>query len=90
MPREFHDLLQTTKIVVEITFKFRERALLVPQYVVNEQIKKMRYHDMLIDDIIDFVSISGCRTLEHTIDRAREGILRWSFGRSESHLRFRQ
>lgn len=68
----FQDLLQTTETIIKITSMFRERALLVLQYVVDEEMKKMRYHDMLRDDIRKFVSISGCRTLEDMIDRAQE------------------
>ena len=32
LAREFLDMRQTTETVAEITVKFRERALLVPQY----------------------------------------------------------
>ena len=70
--REFHDLRQTTETVEEITAKFRERAFLVPQYVVHEEMKNRRYHDMLRDDIWDFVSLSNCKNLDETIARARE------------------
>lgn len=58
--------------MAEITPKFRERVLLVLQYVADGEIKKTRYHDMLRNDIIKFVSMSGCWTLEDMIDRARE------------------
>lgn len=34
--------------------------------------KKKRYYDMLINDIIEFVSISNCQTLEQMIDNAYE------------------
>lgn len=44
--------------MAEITAKFRERALLVPQYVADEEMKKARYHEMLRDDIRQFVSRS--------------------------------
>lgn len=40
------DLHQTTDNVVEITTKFRERAFLGPYYTTNEEMKKIRYHDM--------------------------------------------
>ena len=40
LARKFQDLRQTTETVAEITAKFRERALLVPQYVVDEEMKK--------------------------------------------------
>lgn len=34
--------------------------------------KKNRYHDMLRDDIHEFVSLSGCKTHENKISRSRE------------------
>ena len=34
--------------------------------------KKARYHEMLWDDIREFVSRSGYKTLEDMISRARE------------------
>lgn len=34
--------------------------------------KKAKYHDMLKDEIREFMSMSRCRTLEHIIARARE------------------
>ena len=70
--REFQDLHQTTKTVVEITTKFRERAMLVLHYVADEEMKNMRYHDMLRDDISEFVSFPGCKTLNDMIERAHE------------------
>ena len=45
--------------MVEIIAKFRERALLVLQYAAGEEMKKVRYHDMLRDEIREFVSLSG-------------------------------
>ena len=51
LAREFIDMRQTMEIVVEITTKFRERALLVPQYAGVEEMRKTHYHDMLRDDI---------------------------------------
>ena len=51
LAREFQDLQQTTETVMEITAKFRERALLVLQYVADEEMKKARYHEMLRSDI---------------------------------------
>lgn len=48
MVREFQDLHHTTEAMAEITAKFRERALLV-----------LQYHDMLKDEIRDFLSYSG-------------------------------
>lgn len=47
--------------VAEIDAKFRERALLVLQFAMDEEMKKMRYHDMLKDDIREFVSYSSAR-----------------------------
>ena len=47
LAREFQDHTQTTDTVAEITSKFRERALLVPQYAADEKMKKARYHEML-------------------------------------------
>lgn len=49
--REFQDLSQTTESVAKITTKFCERALLVPKYVANEEMKNTRYHYMLKDEI---------------------------------------
>lgn len=46
---------------------FHDRALLVPQYVVNEEIKKERYHDMIKDEIQEFVNMSSCKTLDDMI-----------------------
>lgn len=37
LAREFLDMRQTTETVAEITTKFRERALLVPQYAGDEE-----------------------------------------------------
>ena len=39
LAREFQDCRQTTEIVAEITAKFHERALLVPQYAMDEEMK---------------------------------------------------
>ena len=36
LAREFQDLCHTIKTVADITIMFRERALLVPQYAVDE------------------------------------------------------
>ena len=72
MAREFQDLHQTTETMEEITAKFRESALLAPQYVTDEEMKKVRYHDMFRDDIMEFVSLSGCETLKDMIARAQE------------------
>mgnify|MGYP001763371762 CR=1 FL=1 len=72
MARAFQDLRQTTDTVAEITAMFRKRALLVPQYVADEEMKKARYHEMLRSDIWQFVSRSSCKTLEDMIARSRE------------------
>ena len=37
---EFLDMRQTTETVAEITAKFKERAMLVPRYVSDEEMKK--------------------------------------------------
>ena len=58
--------------MAEITSKFQKRALLVPQYAPDEEMNKVRYHDLLRDDIMEFVSISVCETLNDMISRARE------------------
>ena len=70
--REFQDLQHTTKTVAEFTTKFRERSLLVPQYAVDEEIKKMRYDSMLRDNIRDFVSFTRYKTLNDMVEKARE------------------
>ena len=51
---------------------FRERALLVLQYVVDEDMKKVRYHEMLRSDIQQFVSRSSCKKLDDIIERDME------------------
>ena len=58
--------------VAEITVTFRERALLLPQYVGNEEIKKTRYNDMLRDDIQEFVSMLSYKTMNDMIFGAHE------------------
>lgn len=52
--REFQDLHKTTDTMAKITTMFRERALLVPQYVLNEEMNKTRYDHMLRADIMEF------------------------------------
>ena len=47
LEREFIDIRQTTETVAVITTKFRERALLVPQYAADEDMRNTRYHAML-------------------------------------------
>lgn len=73
LSREFQDLQRMKEIVAEITAKFRERALLVTQYVADEEMKKTRYHEMLRSDIRQMVSCSSCNTLEDMIDRLERG-----------------
>ena len=72
LAREFQDLQQTTETVVEITAKFKERALLISQYVADEEMKKARYYEILRSDIRQFVSRSSCKMLEDMIVRACE------------------
>ena len=72
LSREFIDMGQTTETMADITAKFRERALLVPRYVGDEEMQKTRYHDMLRADIREHVSYSACPTLESMIARAQE------------------
>ena len=71
LSREFQDLHQTIEMVAEITTIFRKRALLVPQYVADDEMKKARYHEMFTSNIREFVSQSSCKTLEDMITRAR-------------------
>ena len=63
LAREIQDLRQTTETVAKITVKLKDMALLVPQYVADEEMKNTRYHDMLRDNIREFVGFSACRTL---------------------------
>ena len=62
----------TTELVGEITTKFKERTLLVPQYASDEGMKKSQYYDMLRADIWKYVSYSTCPTLDDMITRTRE------------------
>ena len=73
LAREFLDMRQTIELVAEITAKFRERALLVPQYAGDKEMKKTWYHDMLRVDIQKYVSYSACPTLDDMIAKAQEG-----------------
>lgn len=72
LARDFHDLQQMMETMADIASKFRERALFVPQYAVDEEVKKSRYHNMLRAKIREFVSFSFYQTLEQMIDRTRE------------------
>ena len=40
---------------------------MIPQYVVDEEMKIMRYHDMLRDEIKEFVRFLGEKTLNGMI-----------------------
>ena len=71
MAREIQDLLHTNETVAEISIMLRGRAILVPKFVVDEEMKMAIYHDMLKSDIRKFVCISNCRTSEDMVVRAR-------------------
>lgn len=51
---------------------FQERDLVVPYYVVHEEMRKAMYHDILKDETREFLSMSKYRTLEDMIAWARE------------------
>lgn len=51
------------KAIADMTTRFRERGLLVPQCVMYEEMKMKRCHNMLCDNIREFVIMLGCRTL---------------------------
>ena len=70
--REFHGLQQTTETMAEITAKFRERALLIPQYATDEEMRQTRCHSMLRDDIWEFMRFTGCKTVNDIVEKARE------------------
>ena len=70
--KEFHGLQQTTETMAEITAKFRERAFLIPQYATDEEMRWTQYHDMLRDDIREFVSFIWCKTLNEMVEKARK------------------
>lgn len=70
MAREFQELLQKTETVAEITAKLRERPLLVKQYAADEEMKKTWCHDIMRDDIWEFVSLLSCKTLYYMFVRA--------------------
>lgn len=58
--------------MAEIAVKFMDMALLVLQYSVDEEMKKKRYRDMLLDDIRELVSMSSYKTLDDMIAKAQE------------------
>lgn len=72
MVMEFHDLQLTIETVAEIIAKFRERALLIPQYATDKDMRRTRYHSMLREGIREFVSFTRCKTLNEMVDKARE------------------
>ena len=41
LARESQDIFQTTEMMADITAMFRERSLLVPKYVADEEMKKV-------------------------------------------------
>ena len=57
---------------MDITAKFRERAFLVLQHVADKEMKKTRYHDMLRDDIKEFVRFPRCKTMNDMVVRAQK------------------
>ena len=66
---------QMNESMAETTTTFRERALLVPQYAGDEEMRKNRYYDMLRADIRKHVNYLACPTLEDMIARAREWVI---------------
>lgn len=48
----------------------RERNLMVLQYSTYEEMKKTRYHNILREDITEFIRFLACQTLEDMIARA--------------------
>lgn len=63
MAREFLSLDQTIKTIIEITFRFTEKALIFPN-AANCEIKMARYSNMLRNNIYEFISVAQCKTLE--------------------------
>ena len=72
LAKEFLDMRHTAETVVDIISKFRERALLIPQYTADEEMRKTQYHDLLRFDIREFVIFSAFPILDDMIARARE------------------
>ena len=70
--REFQELHQTTNTVVKITAKFQEQVLLILQYPADEDMSRTRYHSNLRDDISEFLSFSGWKTLNEMVEKAQE------------------
>ena len=75
---------------MEITPKFRERELLLLSYTTDEEMKNTIYHAMLRDDIREFVSFSGSKTLTDTIEKALEREIKLELLTSGSQSRCRQ
>ena len=57
---------RTTETMAEITAKFREKVLLVPQYATDEEMKKVRYNDVLWDDFRG-MGCYKCSRIDHDI-----------------------
>lgn len=70
--KEFLELHQTTEIVAKITAKVWERALLIPQYVADEDTRRTMYHSKKRDDICEFVSFIRCKTLNEMMEKSRQ------------------
>ena len=84
MVKKFLDMRKMTETVAEITTKFQECDLLVPQYVVEDEMRNTRYHDTLRSNIREYVSFSTCPKLEHMISRA------WEWEIDLEHIRKRR
>ena len=72
LARQFMDIRLTTETMAGITAKFWERTYLVPHHTSDERVKKVRYHDTLRNDIMEFVTVSGCESVNDMISTARE------------------
>ena len=57
--REFQELQQTIETMAEITAKFREQALFIPQYALDEDMRRTGYHSIPRDNIHEVVSFLG-------------------------------
>ena len=77
--RGFHELQQTTETVAEITAKFREQMLLIPQYATDEVMLRRRHHSMLREDIHESVSSTGCKILNETMENTDERVMELDF-----------
>ena len=72
LAREFLDMRQPIETVAEITAKFRMRALLVPQYVGDEEMRKTHYHDILRADTREHANDSAFPIVDSMIARVKE------------------